>query len=142
MKTKVSEDVTNSRILYVDDDEDSQVMLALLLKQAGYVVTTASSITDGLRLAGLESFDIYILDSMFADGRGIDLCTQIRAFDKVAPIIFYSGLAYPSDITAGLGAGAQRYLTKPMGIYTMTQTITELLNETNNMQLDVKRASR
>lgn len=38
-------------------------------------------------------------------GYGIELCKQIRAFDSVTPIIFYSGAAYPTDIQKGLAAG-------------------------------------
>ena|ERR1044072_210769 len=139
METKLSEGAPLGRILYVEDDEDSRTMLALMLKIAGYTVTTATSVAEALELHKLEHFNLYILDSRFADGSGIDLCRQLRALEPVAPIIFYSGLGYPSDIAAGLAAGAQGYLTKPMGIYTIVQTIAEVLTGAKPIQIEVQR---
>lgn len=118
---------TPGRLLYVEDHADSREMLVLILENAGYKMTTANSMTEGLSVLKRERFDLIILDSRFADGSGVDLCRQIRVFDPLTPIIFYSSLAYPSDIVDGLAAGAQQYLTKPMGVYTISQTIAELL---------------
>ena len=70
MKTIVSEGAPSKRILYIEDHEDSREMLTLLLKNAGHTVSTATSIADGLSLAKRERFDLYILDSRFADGSG------------------------------------------------------------------------
>jgi DNA-binding response OmpR family regulator len=136
MKTKVSKGTTARRILYVEDHKDSREMLVLMLDNAGYAMSTATLMAEGLSLAIREPFDLFILDSGFADGSGLDLCRQIRAFDPLTPIIFYSSLAYPTDIAAGLAAGAQEYLIKPMGIYTITQTIAELLIEAKNAPVD------
>lgn len=118
------------RILYIDDHEDSRHMLTVLLGLAGYDVVTASTVRGGLRLAVLERFDLYVLDSRFRDGTGIDLCLQIRAFHPDTPVIFYSSAAYDLDIEAGMAAGAQHYLIKPEGVYMIEQTIAGLLVET------------
>jgi two-component system OmpR family response regulator len=138
MNTINVEGAPPSRILYVEDHADSRVMLGSLLKYAGYAVSTAASIAEGLSLATQERFDLYILDSRFADGSGVGLCRQIRAFDPLTPIIFYSSGAYKDDIAAGMAAGAQAYLIKPLGIYTISQTIAELLNGAKNVQVDVQ----
>src|ERR1041385_8302277 len=140
MKPVAFECATPRRLLYVEEDKDSRVMLVVLLENAGYKVMIATSMTEGLSLSHLERFDLIILDSQFADGSGVDLCRQIRLLDPLTPIIFYSGAAYPSDIAAGLGAGAQQYLTKPMGLYTICQTIGELLTETENMPVELQSA--
>ena len=102
-------------------------MLTVMLEHDGYEVVSAATVTDGLSLAKLERFDLFILDSRFHDGNGIDLCRKIRAFDQDTPIIFYSSAAYSSDVKAGLAAGAQYYLFKPNGILIIEQTIAELL---------------
>ena len=115
------------RILYIEDHQDSREMLTVILEYAGYKVVTAATIADGLNRARFEFFDLYILDSRFPDGTGVELCLQIRAFNPDTPIIFYSSAAYATDIAAGLAAGAQRYLIKPMGIYDIGQTVAELL---------------
>ncbi len=139
MKTMVTKYAPPKHILYVEDHEDSRLMLTHLLKNAGYTVSTATSIADGLRKATQRPFDLYILDSRFADGSGVELCSQIRAVDALTPIIFYSSAAYQADRAAGLAAGAQAYLTKPKGIYTIMQTIAELLNEAKPVRVDVQR---
>ncbi len=136
MKTKVSVSAYPRAILYIEEDQDSREMLTFLLNKAGYAVSTATSIADGLRKATQGRFDLYILDSRFADGSGVELCCQLRSYDPVTPIIFYSGAGFPSDIAAGLAAGAQGYLTKPMGVYTITQTIAELLTGAKNVQVE------
>jgi DNA-binding response OmpR family regulator len=133
MKALALEPATRRRILYIEDHKDSREMLILMLETAGYAMSAATSIADGLSLVKREHFDLYILDSRFSDGSGVDLCRQIRAFDPVTPIIFYSSSAYPCDIAAGLSAGAQEYLIKPMGIYTITQTIARLLSVAENV---------
>lgn len=134
---KISESAYPRCILYVEDNEDARDMLTCLLNNAGYAVTTATSIADGLSLHKRKHFDLCILDSRFADGSGVELCHQLRAFDPVTPIIFYSGACSSSDIAAALAAGAQHYLTKPMGIYTINQTIARLLTEVKNARVDV-----
>ena len=140
MKPRAFECVTPRRLLYVEEQEDSRDMLVLLLENAGYAMNTATSIDGCLRLIERQSFDLYILDTRYNDGSGLELCRQIRAFDPVTPIVFYSGAARPSDIAAGLKAGAQEYLTKPMGLYTICQTIGELLTETENTPVELQSA--
>src|SRR5687768_14944789 len=118
---------TKRYILCVDDDDDTCFMLRYLLGQAGYEVRSASSITEGLRLAESERFDLYILDSRFADGAGLDLCRRIREFDSTTPILFFSGLAHESDRQHGLDAGAHGYLIKPNDLDKLTETVTQLI---------------
>jgi DNA-binding response OmpR family regulator len=122
------------RILYIEDHEDSRHMLAALLGIAGYEVISAATVAEGLGLAMLERFDLYVLDSRFKDGTGVDLCRKLRALHPETSIIFYSSSAYPYDIEAGMAAGAQRYLIKPNGVYTIEQTIAGLLVGTTEAQ--------
>jgi DNA-binding response OmpR family regulator len=129
MKTDIRECAPPGRILYIEDDQDSREMLAWILEKAGYTLRTATSVAGGYSLARFERFDLIILEVRLNDGSGVDLCRQIRGFDSHTPIIFYSASAYASDIAAGLAAGAQQYLTKPMGIYTIKQNIAEMLTE-------------
>lgn len=114
-------------ILYVENHEDSLQMLSAVLDHAGYKVVTATNIADGMSLAALEGFDLFILADKYSDGTAVDLCRKLRAYDADTPILFFSTLAYKSDIEAGMAAGAQHYLTKPTGINHIEQTIAEML---------------
>ncbi len=123
------------RILYIEDHKDSREMLAEMLGYSGYTVATANTLADGLTMARLEQFDLYILDSRFPDGTGVDLCRRIRLFDPKTPIIFFSSAAYKHDIEAGIAAGAQSYLTKPTGIYLIGGVISRLLAGVSQIQV-------
>ena len=99
-------------ILFVDDHEDTRFLISYLLGSWGYEVVAAESIGEGLALARSRRFDLYLLDSRFADGSGAELCEGIREFDKATPIIFYSG-DHPSRLVKALECDAQGFVLKP-----------------------------
>ena len=113
-------------ILCADDHEDTRAMMSALLSMSGYQVTTTGSVTDTLSLTEKGGFDLFIIDGLYPDGHGVDLCEQIRTFDSHTPILFLSALAYESDIAKGINAGAQAYLTKPVDMDALEQTIMRL----------------
>ena len=101
------------RVLYIEDHEDTRELVTLVLEQKSFEVVTGTTIASGVELAGSEQFDLYMLDSWLPDGSGLDLCKQIRKFDPVTPILFYSAAAYEADRELALKSGAQAYLVKP-----------------------------
>jgi len=101
------------RVLYIEDHEDTRELVTLVLEQRSFEVVTGSTIQSGIALAASQDFDLYLLDSWLPDGSGLDLCRQIRQFDKVTPILFYSAAAYEIDKAQALNSGAQAYLIKP-----------------------------
>ena len=100
------------RILFVDDHEDTRYLITHLLGAQGYEVAAAQSVEEGLQLARAGGFDLYLLDSRFADGSGTELCEGIREFDKETPIVFYSG-DHPSRLKKVLDCDAQGFVLKP-----------------------------
>jgi DNA-binding response OmpR family regulator len=54
-----------------------------------------------------------VLDHWLPDITGDDLCRKLREFDRLTPILFYSGAAYESDKARAMAAGAQGYVVKP-----------------------------
>ena len=117
------------RILFVDDDADTCDMIRFVLESSGYRVTTAETITDALRLAQTERFDLYLLDSWMPDGTGVELCQQLRALSPASPILFYSGVAVESEIERAKAAGADQYLIKPCDIEQLQNVIVELIKK-------------
>jgi CheY-like chemotaxis protein len=96
----------------VDDHEDTRFLVSYLLGVWGYEVVAAQSVEEGLESARAGSFDLYLLDSRFADGSGTDLCEGIREFDRETPIVFYSG-DHPSRLKQALECDAQGFVLKP-----------------------------
>ena len=115
------------RVLYIEDHEDTRELVTLVLEQRSYEVVTGSTIRSGVALAGLQHFDLYLLDSWLTDGSGLDLCRKIREFDKTTPILFYSAAAYESDRADAIESGAQAYLVKPSQPSELCSLVTSLI---------------
>ncbi|HKP83462.1 MAG TPA: response regulator [Pyrinomonadaceae bacterium] len=116
------------RVLYIEDHEDTRELVTLVLEQRAFEVVTGSTIANGIALAGSQRFDLYLLDSWLPDGSGLDLCKQIREFDKVTPILFYSAAAYEIDRNQALNCGAQAYLIKPSQPSELCNLVTALVD--------------
>lgn len=101
------------RVLCVDDDEDSRVMLTELLKLALIEAKAVGSGAEALSSVQAEPFDLYMLDSRLPDVDGFELCRRLRAIDRNTPILFFSGAAFEADKKRGIEAGANAYVIKP-----------------------------
>jgi DNA-binding response OmpR family regulator len=101
------------RVLYAEDNEDSCLMVRIMCELSGLDVVIAKTVAEALRLALSEHFDLYLLDSHFPEGDGLELCRRLRSLFAHTPILIYSGRAFETDKKNGLAAGADDYLTKP-----------------------------
>jgi DNA-binding response OmpR family regulator len=123
---------SKSKILCVEDDEDTCELISFVLKQAGYEVEACSRI-DCLKLIHEERFLAFILDNWFEGTSGVDICKEIRSFDLATPIIFCSGEARQIEIGKALAAGANAYLVKPIDFEELTNTVTKLIQEQRDL---------
>src|SRR6185436_5727843 len=119
--------MNSPRVLYIEDHDDTRELVTLVLEQKSYEVVTGSTIQSGVDLACSQNFDLYLLDSWLPDGSGLDLCRQIRQFDKATPIVFYSAAAYEIDRDEALHSGAQAYLVKPSPPSELCTLVTSLI---------------
>lgn len=115
------------RILFVDDDQDTRLMMTSLLRPSKYEVVTAECMTAALHLAERETFDLFVIDSRFPDGDGVDLCHKLCAISSAIPIIFLSGDASAEDKQKALAAGAKHYLIKPGGVLEISDVVRGIL---------------
>jgi two-component system, OmpR family, response regulator len=104
---------TLPRVLCVDDDEDSRVMLTMLLRHELIEAKAVGTAVQAMSSIQTEHFDLYLLDSRLPDVDGFDLCRRIRDFDPETPILFFSGMACDADKERGIEAGANAYVIKP-----------------------------
>jgi CheY-like chemotaxis protein len=121
--------LTNSktRVLCVDDDEDSRVMLTTLLRYALIEAKAVGNATQALSLIKTERFDLYLLDAWLPGVDGYELCRQMRRLDPHTPIIFFSGAAFEADKQRGFKAGADGYVIKP-DVDALVGSITQLVS--------------
>ena len=129
-----------SRILFVDDHQDTLDLFVLVLSQAGYEVITASTVGTALTIANATRFDLLVFDSRLSDGSGIDLCRKIRLTDQRTPILFCSGLAFEKNKQEAFNAGAQAYLIKPVGVSLLCETVANLLSTSRSAAAPLTRS--
>jgi two-component system KDP operon response regulator KdpE len=105
----------SGRILVVDDEPQILRALRASLRGAGYDVDTAETAQGALTAAALNPPDAVILDLVLPDGRGTDVCRELRTWTTV-PVIVLSVVGDESEKVGALDAGADDYVTKPFGI--------------------------
>jgi DNA-binding response OmpR family regulator len=105
--------LTKPHILFADDDQDLRELVQVLLQAHGFRVSTADTAARALELVETERFAALLLDYWMPETTGIELCRQIRTFDKSTPILICSGSVAHEDREAAVLAGAQGYVGKP-----------------------------
>jgi two-component system KDP operon response regulator KdpE len=104
-----------THVLVVDDEPQFLRALQTNLRGAGYEVSTATTAEDALSAAALKPPEAVILDLLLPDGRGTDVCRELRRWTD-APIILVSAVGEEAEKIAALDAGADDYVTKPFAI--------------------------
>jgi two-component system KDP operon response regulator KdpE len=82
------------------------------LRSAGYAVDTAATAEEALMKAGMRPPAAIILDVLLPDGRGTDVCRELRSWYS-APIVVLSAVGEEKEKVDALDAGADDYITKP-----------------------------
>jgi len=100
-----------SHVLLIEDDRAVRDGLRLALSRQGHSVTAAETGEEGLGLLG--SADVVVLDLMLPGMDGFEVCRRIRAAGLL-PIIMLTARADDLDVVAGLEAGADDYVVKPV----------------------------
>ncbi len=103
------------RVLVVDDEPQILRALRTSLRAAGYEVATADTAEGALAEAAMRPPDAVILDLVLPDGSGTDVCRELRTWTSV-PVIVLSAVGDEGEKVAALDAGADDYVTKPVGI--------------------------
>ena len=103
-------------ILIVDDNPANVEIFQVRLEANGYDIITATDGQAGLAMASEKKPDLILLDVMMPKMDGIEVCQRIRADQSLPfmPIIMVTAKTDSKDIVAGLEAGADEYLTKPV----------------------------
>jgi DNA-binding response OmpR family regulator len=100
-------------LLFIEDDDQIRLALRLALEDEGYEVTEAADGRAGLDVFAVREPDLVLLDLRLPDMSGFDVCRQLRS-SSLVPIIIVTAQMDTHDLVAGLEAGADDYVTKPV----------------------------
>lgn len=105
-----------ARVLVVDDVPANVKLLEARLSAEYFDVVTTHSGTEALAIAERAECDIVLLDVMMPDMDGFQVCRRLKSNPVThhLPVLMVTALDQPSDRIAGLEAGADDFLTKPV----------------------------
>src|SRR5438105_13220544 len=106
---------TRGRLLIIEDSEETSELLAAIVEEEGFAPVPCNTAQAGLEnFLGSQPVAVF-LDWVLPDRPGIDVCRELRAQDRLVPIIFVSGRHDETSISRGLDAGADDFVVKPFG---------------------------
>jgi len=108
----------SKRILVVDDNEMNTDLLKRRLERRGFLVVTAQSGREALRILDQQPIDMVLLDVMMPEMNGVEVLQAIRVTRSptTLPVIMATAKSDNVDIVEALDKGANDYVTKPIDI--------------------------
>lgn len=107
----------DTRILLVEDDDDLRAVMADGLAADGHEVHQAAESASALETMARHPPDLLILDVALGRGLdGVEICRRVRRLDTELYVMMLTARETEADIVLALEAGADDYLTKPVGL--------------------------
>ena len=128
----MSRDVTQTNILFVEDDPNLSMILKDYLEIIGYNVDHAGDGVKGLELFNKNSYVLVILDVMMPKKDGFTVAKEIRSFDQKIPIIFLTAKNLKEDRIKGFEYGCDDYITKPFSTEELSLRIKAILKRSTS----------
>jgi two-component system sensor histidine kinase ChiS len=118
-------------VLIVDDEMSNTQLFGMMLELEGYRPVAAFDARTALEALRQERPDLMIVDVMLPGVSGLELCQKVRGELGMAdlPIVVVSAKSQLSDVQAGLLAGANYYLTKPVTKVELLSAVREAMGE-------------
>ncbi|AHM02504.1 Pole remodelling regulatory diguanylate cyclase [Roseibacterium elongatum DSM 19469] len=124
------------RILIVDDVATNRIVMKVKLAAACYDVDQADTAANALSAARRNAPDLILLDLSLPDMSGLEACRRLKADPATAgiPVILVTAVADHASKMAGLEAGADDFLTKPVDEVTLLARVRSLLRARDAVQ--------
>jgi len=124
------------RILLVEDDAGLALILRDRLCSEGYEVEVVHDGEAGLSRAGMQHFDLILLDWMLPKRSGVEVCRDLRQKRIDTAILMLTARGQTMDKVVGLKLGADDYLTKPFEMPELLARIEALIRRSNLLEAD------
>jgi DNA-binding response OmpR family regulator len=131
---------TNPRVLVVDDEPDMRDLLLDALQGEGFVIETASSGLEAIKLARTNPPDIVVTDLMLGDCTGLDVIDSLRNdISADIPAIVITGRGDPEMFTEASRYRPVELMTKPLDLDRLRLAIAEELARRTGYERTKKR---
>jgi len=129
--------MNENRILIVDDEEDLCEILKFNLENENYLVDTANSAEEALKM-DLTVYDLLLLDVMMGEISGFKMANMLKKDKKTAgiPIIFITAKDTENDTVTGFNLGADDYISKPFSLREVIARVKAVLRRTSAEKQD------
>lgn len=131
-------DEPRTEVVLVEDDEDVRTTTALILIRRGFVVRSAAHAADALEEIQQRLPDLVVADVGMPDLDGMEFTRRLRRVSQI-PVLLLTARDLPSDVIAGLEAGADDYLTKPFDGDVLVARLRALLRRAQGRAVPVVR---
>ena len=115
-----------SRVLHIEDDPKSRLLVKKLLSAAGHTVIEAETGLEGIRRAGSERPDLVLVDINVPDLDGYEITLRLRGMASMAgvPIV---AITAEGDRMTSLAVGADGFIAKPLDAARFAQLVDRYL---------------
>ncbi len=115
----------STKLLLIDDEEGYVTILAKRLSKRNFIVKTALSGVEAIRILRNESFDLAVLDLKMEDMDGIEVLKVFKEMAPEMPVIILTGHGSETAAREGMEFGAFDYLVKPADLSELVERIRE-----------------
>lgn len=119
------------KVLILEDEPKVVSLIKRGLEGEGFEFTVAMDGFTALKIAGLNHYDLIILDVMVPGLSGLEVCNSIREADPSIPILILSALGTTEDIIAGFDKLADDYMVKPFNLAELRARMQSLVRRSN-----------
>ena len=125
------------RVLLVEDEPRIAGFIAKGLRERAYAVDVARDGEEALYYAGVNEYDLVILDVMLPIKDGYGVCRELRGSGFRSPILMLTARDSVDDRVAGLDSGADDYLTKPFDFKELLARLRALSRRSTEIRREV-----
>ncbi len=117
------------KILVIDDEEDTSLIMAEILKQEGYAVKKANDGLEALERIEAEPFDLILSDIRMPNLDGMQLLAELARRKVAAKVIMMTAYAELDTYITANDLGAFEYIRKPIDLFDLRLIVRKALQE-------------
>jgi len=129
------------KVLVVDDDLEMGRLIADVLQEDGFFVTTMGDSLEASKILKKEDFDVIVTDLKMKGLKGLDLLEEVKRVAPLTPVIIITAFGTIESAIQAMKMGAYDYITKPFQMDELVLTVKKAL-ENRLLKREVARLKR